>query len=369
MRIGRPTLASRASQYLGVGSVRESKQSSAWPQPSDLPKGHPHLGVRDRWYLIGTSDLVGTDPVAFRALGEDLVLWRDTDRTVQLMVDRCPHRGARLSLGDVVEGELQCWYHHWRFDATGQCTSVPSQGGRCGLADSTQIPVTYPVEEAAGYIWAWIGESGPSALELPAEMTDESWSTFPETVHWQANWMLALENLVDIMHAPFLHARSITLGGGATEDRVAVTDTDQGFEVHRKNQAGVNFDWVEVVLDTLPYVRLDIPLPPSAGPGPPLRILGFLTPSDNDRTVVHFPRFRRVSGRERMIWRSLYRARLRGTHMHVLNQDKMMLEGMRTVEEARADERLAQADRPVIHLRRALDPVFERQRKEHGLTE
>ncbi len=367
MRIGRPTPASRASQYLGIGSVRESRQPSEWPPPSDLPTGHPSLGVRDRWYMLGTSDLVDTDPVPFRALGEDLVLWRDASGDAHLMADRCPHRGARLSIGDVVEGELQCWYHAWRFDSTGQCTSVPSQGGSCTLADTTKISITYPVEEAAGYIWAWIGESDPVSLRLPDEMLDPSWSTFPETVHWQANWMLALENLVDIMHAPFLHARSITLGGGATEDRVVVTDTDGGFEVHRKNQAGVNFDWVEVVLDDLPYVRLDIPLPPSAGPGPPLRILGFLTPSDNDRTVVHFPRFRQVAGRERVIWRSLYRSRLRGTHMHVLNQDKAMLESMRTVEEARADERLAQADRPVIHLRRALEPAFEHQRQLHGI--
>lgn len=367
MRIGRPTLTSRLSQYAGLGSVRESRRPSQWLQPSHLPKGHPHLGLRNRWHLLGTSDLVGTDPVPFRALGEDLVLWRPDASTVRLMVDRCPHRGARLSVGDVVDGELQCWYHAWRFDADGQCTSVPSQGGACALADNTRIDVTYPVEERAGYLWAWIGEEEPAPLELPPEMVDDSWSTFPETVHWQANWMLALENLVDIMHAPFLHARSITLNGGATEDRVLVTDTAEGFEVHRRNQAGVNFDWIEVVLGPLPYVRLDIPLPPSAGPGPPLRILGFLTPSDNDRTVVHFPRFRQVSGRERQIWRSLYRVRLRGTHMHVLNQDKAMLESMRTVEEARADEHLAQADRPVIHLRRALEPFFDKQRVDFGL--
>ncbi|MGY9072724.1 MAG: Rieske 2Fe-2S domain-containing protein [Acidimicrobiales bacterium] len=367
MRIGRPTLASKLSQYAGIGSVTESRKPSQWPEPSSLPKGHPHLGVRNRWCMLGTSDLVADDPVPFRALGEDLVLWRDGDGAAQLMSDRCPHRGARLSVGDVVDGELQCWYHGWRFDPTGQCTSVPTQGGACSLADRTTIDVAYRVEEQAGYLWAWIGESEPAPLVLPDEMTDDSWSTFPETVIWQANWMLALENLVDIMHAPFLHARSITLNGGVTADRVAVTDTAHGFEVSRKNQAGVNFDWVEVVLDPLPYVRLDIPLPPSAGSGPPLRILGFLTPSDNDRTVVHFPRFRQVSGRERKIWRSLYKARLRGTHMHVLNQDKAMLEGMRTVEEARADEHLAQADRPVVHLRRAIDAACADQRQHFGI--
>ena len=127
-------------------------------------------------------------------------------------------------------------------------------------------------------------------------------------------------------------------------------------------------DVLDVHLGALPYVRLDIPLPPSAGPGPPLRILGFLLPRDDDATLVHFPRFREVSGRERTIWRSLYKLRLRGTHLHVLNQDKRMLESMRTVREARRNEHLAQADRPVVHLRRTLEPAFEAQRERHGLT-
>ncbi len=319
--------------------------------------------------MLGVADLVGAQPVPTRLLGEDLVAWRDGDGEVRLMADLCPHRGARLSVGDVVGGQLQCAYHHWRFDGEGQCTSVPSQGGACSLAARTRVSVSYPVREAAGYLWAWIGESEPAPLKLPAEFTDQHYSTFPETVEWGANWLLALENLVDLMHAPFLHARSITLNEGITNDRVVVDDHDDGFEVRRRDQTGTNFDWIDIHTGVLSFVRLDIPLPPSAGPGPPLRILGFLTPRDNAATLVHFPRFRAVSGRERRIWRALYRLRLRGTHLHVLNQDKEMLEGLRTVEEARRDEHLAQADRPVVHLRRALEPAFAEQRQRFGLEE
>lgn len=369
MSIGARALADRLSQYAGLGAVRRSRRPSPWPAPSRRPKGHPDLGLRDRWYLLGRAGMVGAEPVALRALGEDLVLWRDGTGAARLMADHCPHRGARLSIGDVVDGQLQCWYHHWRFDPSGQCTLVPSQGGACALAESTRIEVTYPVVERSGYLWAWIGEDEPDPLELPDELTDDTWSTFPETVEWRANWLLALENLVDIMHAPFLHARSITLGGGITEDRVTVSDHESGFEVDRRNQAGVNFDWVDVRLGPLPHVRLDIPLPPSAGPGPPLRILGFLLPVDDDRVVAHFPRFRRVAGRDRRIWRLLYRLRLRGTHLHVLNQDKAMLESMATLERARLDEHLAQSDRPVIHLRRWLEPHFIKQRERFGLPD
>ena len=131
MRITVNDVAGRLSQYAGIGSRRESKQAPPWPGPPKLPIGDPNLGLRNRWYMLGTSDIVGATPVHVRALGEDLVLWRDGSGAPRLMSDYCPHRGARLSIGDVVDGQLQCWYHHWRFDSTGQCTMVPSQGGAC----------------------------------------------------------------------------------------------------------------------------------------------------------------------------------------------------------------------------------------------
>jgi phenylpropionate dioxygenase-like ring-hydroxylating dioxygenase large terminal subunit len=186
---------------------------------------------------------------------------------------------------------------------------------------------------------------------------------FPESVTWNANWMLVLENLADVMHAPFLHSRSLTLSKGIAEDRVKVTDTDEGFRVERMGQQGVNFDWIEIGTGPLLYSRLDIPYPSvwAAGPGPALRILGFVTPIDDARTIVHFPRLRQVCGWQRLVWRGLYRVRLRGTHLHVLNQDKAMLESLGTIERATRDEHLAQSDRSVLHLRKALKPAFDAQ--------
>lgn len=353
---------SKLSQYTGIGARRAAETSSAVPSPTELPKGHPYLGLRNTWYLICSSSELGDEPVAKRLLGEDLVLWRTSDGSPRLMTDYCPHRGARLSVGDVVDGEIQCRYHFWRFDSDGQCTSIPTQGGRCSLQARTTIESVYPIVERSGYVWAWIGEEAPAELVLPVELTDPSYSSFPESVVWGTNWLLALENLADIMHAPFLHNQSLTLGHGIVEDRVNVDDHETGFRVERQNQKGVNFDWVEFELGDLIYSRLDIPYRASfAGPGPDLRILGFATPIDDSHTIVHFPRCRQVSGWQRRLWRTLYNLRLRGTHLHVLNQDKEMLESMRTIPEAQRDEHLAQADKPVLHLRRKLRPLFDAQ--------
>lgn len=351
------------SRYTGIGAASRAEEPTPWEPPPRLPIGHPHMGLRDRWYLLCTADELGEQPIGMRVLGEDLVLWRDGAGVPRLMTDYCPHRGARLSLGDVVEGQLQCWYHSWRFDGEGQCRSVPTQGGACRLQERTTVSPTYPAADRAGFIWGWIGESEAAPLDLPYEFEDPGYSVFPETVTWSTNWLLALENLADVMHAPFLHQRSLTLSKGIAEDRVRVKETDDGFRVERKSQQGVNFDWAEIGTGPLLYVRLDIPYPSSwaAGPGPALRILSFATPIDDGRTVLHFPRFRKVQGWQRLVWRALYRLRLRGTHLHVLNQDKTILESLGTLERATADEHFAQSDRSVLHLRRALEPAFEEQ--------
>jgi phenylpropionate dioxygenase-like ring-hydroxylating dioxygenase large terminal subunit len=352
-----------ASRYLGIGARRRSRQGSPHQPPPQLPLGHPHMGLRNRWYLLCRSDELRSGPLDMRVLGEDVVLWRDASGAPRVMTDRCPHRGARLSLGDVVDGQLQCWYHHWRFDGTGQCLSVPSQGGACKLAERTRVAPVYPTVERAGFVWSWIGDAEPAELGLPHEFEDPTYSMFPETVTWGTNWRLALENLADIMHAPFLHSKSLTLSRGLVADRVTVSDTSDGFRVERKGQKGVNFDWGEIGTGPLLYVRLDIPYPNvwAAGPGPALRILCFATPIDEANTVIHFPRFRQVSGWRRRLWRALYRVRLRGTHMHVLNQDKVILESLGTIERATRDEHFAQSDRPVVHLRRVLQPAFDAQ--------
>ena len=48
--------------------------------------------------------------------------------------DRCPHREAPLSLGRLLDGDLECAYHGWRFGRGGRCVLVPS------AADGVPLP-------------------------------------------------------------------------------------------------------------------------------------------------------------------------------------------------------------------------------------
>jgi phenylpropionate dioxygenase-like ring-hydroxylating dioxygenase large terminal subunit len=68
------------------------------------------------------------EPAAVVIDGQRSVVWTGADGSVRVALDQCPHRRAPLSKGTVVDGELRCPYHGWRFDGTGACTFIPALG-------------------------------------------------------------------------------------------------------------------------------------------------------------------------------------------------------------------------------------------------
>ncbi|MEA2639261.1 MAG: phthalate 4,5-dioxygenase, partial [Chloroflexota bacterium] len=94
-------------------------------------------------------------PVRVRLLGEDLVAFRDTEGRIGLVDKFCAHRCADLFYGRNEEGGLRCVYHGWKFDVHGQCMETPTE-----QQDYFRLTVklkAYPVEEAGGILWTYMG--------------------------------------------------------------------------------------------------------------------------------------------------------------------------------------------------------------------
>ncbi len=314
------------------------------------------LGLPNMWYPICRSDFVQSQPVGLQRLGTDIAAWRDSSGRIHVHADRCLHRGAKLSLGTIVNDTLRCGYHGWSYDAKGQCVSIPtSKAAEARLAPKLCL-TTFPAQEPAGLVWAFLSDGAGSIPEapplvIPEELEQSEWSGFTCESTWGANWILIVENLADPMHGPFLHGQSLTLGKGALEDDMRVTRTADGFLVEREGQRGVNFDWSEIYGRDTMWVRLDIPLP--FGPKGTLRILCFCTPIDANRSLVYFLRYRHLSGWKRTYWRFLYRTFWEKQHFKVIEQDRVMLESLRGAE-SRMSEHLSNSDRGVSELRRFL---------------
>lgn len=319
-----------------------------------------NTGMRNLWHPVAPSWQVRNAPVGITRLGERIALWRDAEGRVHAIEDRCPHRGARMSLGWNLGDRLACWYHGVEMDGQGVVQSVPAVKS-CGLEGKKCIR-SYPVQERAGAIFLWFGidpDAAPTDLNLPEEMEGPEWSRFLCVSNWKVNYRYAVDNVMDPMHGAYLHAMSHSMAYGDKQAEMRARKTPTGLYFEKTNQQGVNFDWVELADTGGLWLRLSIPYRKKFGPGGSFFIVGFATPVDDRNCQVYFWRCRKVSGWQRDTWRFFYRNRLEGLHWDVLEQDRIVLEQL--PDDARKQEFLYEHDVGLAQVRRLLEKRAQEQ--------
>jgi phenylpropionate dioxygenase-like ring-hydroxylating dioxygenase large terminal subunit len=175
--------------------------------------------IRNQWYVLLESSEVRQKPVSVIRMGERMVFWRDSRGKAHCAIDQCPHRGAQLGQGAVVDDHLQCPFHGFEFDASGACVHIPANG-RSGVIPSTVRLHTYPVHEERGFLWVWWGKNPPTDLEPPAffDNIDDSFYHASAQDPWDAHYSRAIENQLDVVHLPFVHRKTIGRGGRTLVD-------------------------------------------------------------------------------------------------------------------------------------------------------
>lgn len=173
---------------------------------SALARGH-HSVVHfpEAWFVACRSEELGRRPVAQTIQGVPLVLFRDGNGKAAALLDRCPHRNVPLSAGCVRNGELECAYHGWRFDASGTCVAIPGLVGP-PEGKARRAP-SHPTLEQDGYVWVWNRsdlqpDHGPRRLP---HVDDPEYSTVRRTFTVDATLHAVVENTLDVPHTAFLH--------------------------------------------------------------------------------------------------------------------------------------------------------------------
>lgn len=161
---------------------------------------------RSLWHPVADAASLGGEPLAVRLLEEPLVLWRDASGTAHVFSDRCPHRGARLSLGCVRHGELECPYHGWRFDGSGRAVAVPALPAF--VPPSGHRATAHALQERYGLLWVQLDESIAGRGELPAFAAESDArlrkvNCGPYDVATSAPRIV--ENFLDMAHFGFVH--------------------------------------------------------------------------------------------------------------------------------------------------------------------
>src|SRR3954468_23478355 len=110
------------------------------------------LALRHCWQPVARLKDLEQGPQRAVLLGKVLAVFLTESGEPAVVADRCPHRGASLSMGKVRGRSVQCPYHGWEWNGEGACTRIPS------LADQKQIPAgarigSFPVRKQWGLIW------------------------------------------------------------------------------------------------------------------------------------------------------------------------------------------------------------------------
>jgi vanillate O-demethylase monooxygenase subunit len=101
-------------------------------------------------------------------------------------------------------------YHGLKYDRTGRCIEVP---GQTAVPSALQLR-SYPTVERTRWVWIWMGDpalADPTLIPNTDALDHPDWRMKPGYLHYDANYLLISDNLLDFSHLSYVHAG--TLGG------------------------------------------------------------------------------------------------------------------------------------------------------------
>jgi phthalate 4,5-dioxygenase oxygenase subunit len=180
--------------------------------------------MRRHWLPVCLSEEVAEPdgaPVKARLVGVDLVVFRDSKGRLGVLDERCPHRNASLVFGRNEDCGLRCLYHGWKFDVEGNILEMACEPDGAALRGALKQRA-YPVREAGGFVWAWLGPK-----DQVRDFEPPAWAPKPGIryaivkMHAACNWAQVLEGSIDSAHSSSLHSTNMP---AADVDRAKATE-------------------------------------------------------------------------------------------------------------------------------------------------
>lgn len=293
------------------------------PQQNDLMcrvEGAAPMGIvmRQYWLPACMSEELEADgaPRRVRLLGEKMVAFRDSDGRPGVLDEQCPHRRASLAFGRNEECGLRCLYHGWKFDVDGNAVDLSSEPADAKLRLSMRTRA-YPVREAAGFVWVWMGEPGaPAPFEPPV------WAAAPGDkiaivkMHAACNWAQVLEGAIDSAHSSSLHSTNMPTATDVSSStatdtkwlrpsadkspRLQIERTSYGFRyaaIRRPVADAENQDYVRTTLYIAPFTVM---IPPTDQ----YKLIQMLVPIDDVNCMFYWVAWHETAGISSEAWRT-----------------------------------------------------------------
>lgn len=315
--------------------------------------------IPNQWYAIMESKEVKSKPVGIKRLNEKLVLWRDNGK-LNCIYDQCCHRGASLALGCIKEGDIECPFHGFLYDGSGQVTCIPANGKAASVPERFKVH-SYKVQEAYGFIWLWYGDPKDEDIgEIPffEDLRDGyQYKTFAEV--WDVHYTRAIENQLDVVHLPFVHATTIGKGGRTIVNGPVVEWNDNRMTFYVSNSLD---DGVRVAIKTseiknykeLFRLQFQIPNLWQNIISDDVRIFAAFVPIDEENTKIYLRFYQKflpipIIGQGIASLSNIF-------NRVILHQDRhVVLSQQPRKSELQMDEKLIPGDLPIIEFRKRRD--------------
>ncbi len=219
--------------------------------------------LRELWTPASRSASLEAEgaPRRVRLLGENFVAFRASDGRVGFLDEGCPHRRASLSLARNEGDGLRCIFHGWKYSVEGQCIDAPTEPADRRAAFAARVPVkSYPVREAGGMIWVYLGRRQTPPKFYDFEFHKAPAESLLRCAIVKANWLQGVEGQLDSAHVNFLHSTSVPRNRPMT-NRWVTHDSAPRFEFIEQP-----YGFREAALRSLPdgsiFARIREVLPP-----------------------------------------------------------------------------------------------------------
>ncbi|MBN1430363.1 MAG: aromatic ring-hydroxylating dioxygenase subunit alpha [Anaerolineae bacterium] len=258
--------------------------------------------IPNQWYAILESREVQPGQiVGVKRMGIHLAAWRDSEGQIVLMRDKCPHRGAALSLGKIVENHVQCPFHGFEYDPLGTCKVIPANGKNAPVPKAFRAH-SFPAREAHGLIWLWWGHPQVDLPPVPFfDDLDDSFAYATYAAQWNTHYSRAIENQLDVSHLPFIHAKTIGRGNRTVVNGPVSTLEDDELRLWVTNEIEAGQIAIKPgdapVPDRPPMLRFRFPNIWENVISPDLRVFVAFAPIDDENTLLYlrfYQRFIRI---------------------------------------------------------------------------
>jgi len=141
------------------------------------------------------------------AFGLSLVVFIGKDGKAGVLDAHCPHQGAHLGGGKVIEGCIQCPFHSWEFGCDGKVEKIPYFTGKNFPDYKTKSYPTHTINNDLIFVWFHVDSEPPSfQLEDKSHWKGNNWYYWGcNASEFDMHILEMAENSPDYFHFSTLH--------------------------------------------------------------------------------------------------------------------------------------------------------------------